>query len=107
MERVVHSEHRVLIRARVVDIPGDPLKRPWTLWQSFCHEKLKRDPIYDSDSGERRDELHIPGGFDASTDIKRWFLIDVGVRGPKSPAEHLCLHYKVYRAILDEQKGSL
>ena len=74
---VGHTESlRVIIRIPLKYIPGEVLRRPFTLGQLFCKAHLGRD----LDEKCRRDHLTIPPGFDSDKDIKRWFIFDFNVK---------------------------
>ena len=96
---------RACIRLRVKNIPGEILKRPWTLGQIFCQFRLQRDldPLGDSHSF---DDFRIPGGFDSEEDVKRWFVYDLGVEGQVARTEHHRITHEVYRGCRMED-GSL
>ncbi|SMY27246.1 unnamed protein product [Zymoseptoria tritici ST99CH_1A5] len=76
----VEGRRRVLIRAHVEQIPGDPYARPWNIWTIFCELQLNRSARTDlSVSPHNIDFVHVLPGFDSLNDTKAWFLTDVGV----------------------------
>ncbi|KAF2254380.1 hypothetical protein BU26DRAFT_514305 [Trematosphaeria pertusa] len=56
------EESRIIIRARVTDIPGDSCRRPITLGEIFCTKILGR-PFNTEVTASKFDAVHIPYGF--------------------------------------------
>ncbi|KAL4901055.1 hypothetical protein BDW74DRAFT_182156 [Aspergillus multicolor] len=87
---------RVLVYARVSDIPGHPQARHLTLG-SLVSRHLGRDfnanirpPIYD--------HVHIPADFDSEKPLERWFIFDLNVREALPRSDLLQLPHLVYFA---------
>ena len=76
-----HDERsfRALIYIPVLNIPGDPLARSFSLSKLFCASILHRD-VNTQNHSVPFDEVHVPAGFDEAKDIKRWFILDVEVK---------------------------
>lgn len=98
------SEARILIRAQVQSIPGDPLARPVTLGQIFCQTQLERDLVLD-DENPTFDVPHVPPQFDSNDNISVWFMFDLGVRRQKpiARAELSKVPLEAYFACHDEE----
>lgn len=96
---------RVCIQIALQSIPGEVLRRPFTLGEIFCQVQLKRefDPIGD---GSCYDDLHIPQGFDSEKDVKRWFIYDLGVQGKVDSSDYYKIAHECYRGCQLED-GSL
>ncbi|QDS68495.1 hypothetical protein FKW77_010862 [Venturia effusa] len=78
MDATASHQTRTIIKACVTDIPGDVLKRPFTLGELFCSKILNRQlntriPKADFDA------VHIPGGYDSPDPLRRWFIYDLNV----------------------------
>lgn len=94
------KESRIIIRARVTDIPGDVCRRPITLGEVFCKEILGRS-FNTRPSASRFDAVHIPPGFDSDQPVKRWFILDLNVACNLDKQELLeRVIHKVYQASL-------
>lgn len=79
------QHRRVIVFARVTDIPGDALARPCTLGNFLCNHELGRD--LDLNGADQFDYVHIPPGFDSENPVNRWFVYDLGVTGPLNETE--------------------
>ena len=78
METIKSSPIRIVIRARVTDIPGKPLDRFYTLGQLFCKQTPKGS--FDEDPEHSpHDHAHVPGGFDSDEPLKRYFIYDLNI----------------------------
>lgn len=97
------NQTRVIIRVCVTDIPGDPLKRPWTLGRLFCDNVLQRH-FQPSITSSGFDSLHIPPDFDSSQPIRRWFIYDLDVIRELKREELLQIPHLVYLATLQHDK---
>ncbi|RDW64321.1 uncharacterized protein DSM5745_09732 [Aspergillus mulundensis] len=88
---------RVLVYARVTDIPGLPQKRYLALGDLVARQLLSRNfhasvhpPVYD--------HVHIPADFDSEQPLERWFIFDLNVRKALPRSELLQLPHLVYFA---------
>ncbi|KAJ5040350.1 uncharacterized protein L3040_006006 [Drepanopeziza brunnea f. sp. 'multigermtubi'] len=88
---------RVIIRACVTDIPGDPHARPHRLGRDFCQQILSR-PYADDLQAECHDATHILPNLDAPNEGRAWFMYDFNVVGPLSKQEILAIPHSVYHA---------
>jgi hypothetical protein len=91
------NARRVLLRARVTDIPGPNQKRFYTLGNDFSQHQFERT-IQDKPSLSGYDHPHIPGDFDSDKPLKRWFIYDFNVEGPLTKEQTLALPHEVYVA---------
>lgn len=74
---VQDQKRRVIVRAHVLQIPGDEYARHFTLGHKISQYIFQRDlRRYDSDVF---DAVHCLPGFDSKEDVKSWFLYDFGV----------------------------
>lgn len=97
------EEQRVIIRAHVQTIPGNPQSRPFTLGELFSQEVFYR-PLRTEHSADGFDAVHIPPGFDSPNDVKVWFMFDFGVKRDIDRAELVEIPLHVYLAHFDSQK---
>lgn len=88
---------RVLVYARVSDIPGNPQARHIALGDLLTGNLLgrrfyatPRPPVYD--------HVHIPADFDSSEPLERWFIFDLNVGETLSRSEVTRLPHLVYLA---------
>ncbi|KAL4986290.1 hypothetical protein BDW68DRAFT_178907 [Aspergillus falconensis] len=88
---------RVLVFARVSDIPGHPQARHIALGDLLTGDLLGRKfhaiprlPVYD--------HVHIPADFDSSQPLERWFIFDLNVGESLSRIEVTRLPHLVYLA---------
>ncbi|KAL6234335.1 hypothetical protein BDW75DRAFT_241234 [Aspergillus navahoensis] len=88
---------RVLVYARVSDIPGHPQARHIALGDLLTGDLLgrkfhaiPRPPVYD--------HVHIPADFDSSQPLERWFIFDLNVGESLSRSEVTRLPHLVYLA---------
>ena len=88
------QEMRVIIRARVTDIPDDPLRRPTTLGDLGFANVLSR-PFNRMVAAEGHDGVFISPRFDSEKPVSEWFAYDVNVKGKKNEEELLALPHKV------------
>ncbi|KAI9050378.1 hypothetical protein LZ554_005543 [Drepanopeziza brunnea f. sp. 'monogermtubi'] len=90
---------RVIIRACVTDIPGDPHARPYRLGRDFCHQVFSRPYVNDLQA-ECHDATHILPNSAApnDNDVRAWFIYDFNVVGPLSKQEILTIPHSVYHA---------
>lgn len=95
------ESQRIIIRAPVQQIPGDPLERPFTLCDRFCRSVIGRPLDRNSDG------VHIPPSFDSDQDVRIWFMLDLGVSTPISREDLQKVPLKAYLARSDETNGDL
>lgn len=94
---------RIIIGARVTDIPGNPQARHRTLASQFCKQKLNR--VFDDELRlSSRDHIHIPGEFDSEKALMRWFVLDLNITGRLRQEEVLRLPHEVYVASIRGSK---
>jgi hypothetical protein len=95
------EERRIVIHARVTDIPGDPRERDITLGQLFS-AKVPCRSFQQKITPEGYDHVVIPPQFDSEEPVKRWFIYDLNVKGKKTREELLRTPHKVYLACKQE-----
>lgn len=95
---------RIIIRASVQQIPGEPLERPFTLCDRFCRSVIGR-PL--KLHGNGFDAVHIPPSFDSDKDVRIWFMLDLGVCGTLSREEVREVPLTAYIARLETGDGDL
>ncbi|KAL4923064.1 sterol desaturase family protein [Aspergillus undulatus] len=88
---------RVIVRACVSDIPGNPQGRHIALGDAVCRDLLSRR-FHATLSPAVYDHVHIPGEFDSELPLKRWFIFDLNVKEPLSRNDVTQLPHLVYRA---------
>jgi hypothetical protein len=67
------------ILRRKTDIPGSPQRHHTTIGEAFYSTFLEYD--YHGDlSLMAYGHIHIPAGFDSLDPVKRWFILDLGVK---------------------------
>ncbi|RMZ67686.1 hypothetical protein GMOD_00001646 [Pyrenophora seminiperda CCB06] len=88
---------RVIIRVRVTDIPGEPLRRHTTLGEMFCDKILHR-PLIAQPNPTCYDGMHIPDEFYSELPVKRWFIYDINVQGHLDREQLLDIPHKVFLA---------
>lgn len=93
------AEIRVIIHARVNDIPGEKGRRYLTLAEIFSTKVLGR-PFRREIKPEGYDGSIIPPDFDSEKPLKRWFIYDLNVKGTKTKPELAVTPHKVYLACL-------
>ncbi|KAF2865504.1 hypothetical protein BDV95DRAFT_254538 [Massariosphaeria phaeospora] len=94
------KESRIIVRARITDIPGELCRRPITLGEIFCTEILGRS-FNTKVSASTFDAVHIPHGFDSDKPVKRWFIYDLNVACNLEEQELLAsIPHHVYQASL-------
>lgn len=91
------EEIRIIIHARVTDIPGELGRRYLTLIELFA-KKLMDRPFQRQITPDGYDGSTIPPDFDSDQPIKRWFIYDLNVKGPKTREELVATTHKVYLA---------
>lgn len=91
------TQTRVIVRVRVTDIPGKPLRRHTTLAEIFCNQVLHR-PLNPQPNPSCYDGMHIPEGIDSDNPVKRWLIYDINVQGPLNQEELLDIPHKVFLA---------
>jgi hypothetical protein len=91
----LEEEIRIVVRARVTDIPGSPLSRHIALANLFSAKVLGRKYQHKIIS-KGYDGVIIPPNFDSEMPINRWFIYDLNVIGEKTREELLTLPHKVY-----------
>lgn len=92
---------RILIRASVQQIPGQPCARPWAIWDLFCETLYKRNARYtleDSCPEAGIDAVHVLPGYDSSHDTKAWFMTDVRVKKENLSVDLESIPFEIYRA---------
>ena len=99
MDASVYPQTRIIIKACVTDIPGDVLSRPITLGELFCTKILNRK-LDTCIHVSGFDAVHIPGGFDSETPLKRWFIYDLNVVEELGKDELLTITHSIYQAHL-------
>ncbi len=82
------AQVRVVIRVRVTDIPGEPLRRYKTLGDIFCNQNLHR-PLNAQPHPSGYDGLVILDGFDSEKPVNKWFIYDLNVKSALSRQELL------------------
>ena len=98
------KESRIIIRARVTDIPGDPYRRPITLGDLFCTQVLRRS-FNTTITASSFDFVNIPQGFDSDDPVKRWFIYDLNVACRPEPQDLLeRVPHQVYQASFIDDK---
>jgi hypothetical protein len=95
------AEIRVIIHARVTDIPGNPYRRHITLGELFSEKVLHR-PFKQAITPEGYDNVTIPPDFESEKPVKRWFIYDFNVEGEKTREELAATPHKVYLACKQE-----
>src|ERR1700712_670394 len=94
---------RIILRTRVTDIPGEALKRPYTLGHAFC-KKIMNRPLNPTVSISGYDGMYIPHSFDSAVPLKRWFIFDLNVTGILSKKEIKDIPHYVYQvSVIDGQ----
>jgi hypothetical protein len=93
----IKEELRIVIRARVTDIPGPPRSRYITLADLFAAKVLRRNYQH-AITSKGYDGVIIPPDFDSEKPVNRWFVYDLNVTGEKTREELLTLPHKVYLA---------
>jgi len=88
---------RIIIRARVTEIPGDAHRRDISLGKLFSEKVLGR-PFRREITLQGYDHAIIPPGFDSENPISIWFVYDINVSGKKTKEELLRTPHKVYLA---------
>ena len=69
---------RVIVYARVSDVPGNPQRRHITLRDLLCREVFNQD-FHPQLQVTGYDHVHIPADFDSAKPLKRWFIFDLNV----------------------------
>ena len=95
MDNIISGQTRIIIKACVTDIPGNPQGRFSLLGDLFCQEFLGRnlDILY---QGSSYDHVHIPCDFDSDQPIRRYFIYDLNITGTLQKEELLQLPHLVY-----------
>jgi methylsterol monooxygenase len=94
---------RVIIQAVVNSIPGNPQQRHNTLGDAFCGQILGREFCAKlRPSGY--DHVHIPGDFDSTEPLKRWFIFDLGVTGELNTEMMSQIPVDIYLASYQHEK---
>jgi hypothetical protein len=75
------TEMRVIIRACVTDIPGEPRGRYTALGNMFCIQFLGR-PLNARPNPSCYGGVYMLDGFDSDKPVKRWFIYDINVKCP-------------------------
>lgn len=88
---------RVIIWARVMDIPSKPGARPGCLGDIFCQQVLGREMNHDLNAA-CHDADHCLPFFDSQNDVRAWFLHDFNVTGPLDKTEVVKVAHRVYLA---------
>ncbi|TQB67560.1 hypothetical protein MPDQ_005267 [Monascus purpureus] len=88
---------RVIIKARVTDIDGEPQRRSNTLGEAFCKQVLGRE-FHAQPQPTGYDHVHIPGEFDSAEPKERWFVFDLNVTGELSKEDVAQIPHQVYLA---------
>jgi hypothetical protein len=72
---------RVVIRVKVTDIKGDPLRRHVTLEQALCFSVLSRN-FHNQIQPDGYDACcHVPPNFDSARGVCVYFVFDICVKG--------------------------
>jgi hypothetical protein len=99
MDAAACLQTRIIIKACVTDIPGEVLKRPITLGKLFCIKILNRElNTHIQRSGF--DAVHVLGGYDSQTPLRRWFIYDLNVVEEIGKDELLTVPHSIYQAHL-------
>ena len=69
---------RVIIYARVSDVPDNPQRRHITLGDLLCKEVLNQG-FHPQLQVTGYDHVHIPARFGSAKPFKRWFIFDLNV----------------------------
>jgi hypothetical protein len=95
MDDIISGQTRIIIKACVTDIPGNPQGRFSLLGDLFYQEFLRRnlDILY---QGSSYNYVHIPCGFDSDQPIRRYFIYDLNITGTLQKEELLQLPHLVY-----------
>ena len=96
------EKRRVIIRARLKTIPGNPLSRPFTLGELFSQKLLGRG-LRMQQNVHGFDAVHLLPNFDSENDVKGWFLYDFGVDRYMDRAELTQTQHQMYLAHFDER----
>jgi hypothetical protein len=88
---------RVLIRARLWDIPGDREQRVYRLGRDFCIQNLRRE-LNIKITPEGYDAMHFLPRFDSCDDLTTWFIYDFNVTSSLNTEELLNIPHQVYHA---------
>lgn len=93
------QQMRVVILAHVLDIPGEPLARPFTLGNDISQQLFGRPlrRIPEGDSLEF-DAVHCPPRFDSDKDVKEYFMFDFGVVSKIDRESLESVHHQLYLA---------
>jgi hypothetical protein len=88
---------RIIMRACVTDIPGDPSARSHRLGCDACSQILGR-PLSVKAQTEGFDYVHVLPNFDSKNDVKAWFLYDFNFTGPLDKNQILAIPHEVCHA---------
>ena len=94
---------RIIIRACVTDVPGDPLRRATTLGEIFAGQVLGR-PLRRLPHVTEYDGVHFLPDYSSEQPVRRWFMYDLNVRCRLSKDELLAIPYRVYLASLIDDR---
>ncbi|KAI9785816.1 MAG: hypothetical protein M1816_008208 [Peltula sp. TS41687] len=103
MDELNFRPTRIIIRACVTDVPGDPQARFQTLGNLFCEQFLRR-PFNPQLQVDSYDHMYIPPGFDSDQSLRRWFIYDFNVTGMLSSEELLVIPHMVFQASRQDDK---
>ncbi|KAK5167842.1 uncharacterized protein LTR77_007541 [Saxophila tyrrhenica] len=112
MKQQSTGEQRVIIRANVKSIPGDPLARPFALGELYSQQVLHRS-LRESGPGDEPDDeqspvgfdaVHLLPGFDSPNPIQGWFVFDIDVRREMGKKNICTLPHYNYSAQFDDDK---
>lgn len=95
---------RICVYTHVTDIDGHPQRRHTKIGEDFCQTVLGR-PFNSTLNPSNYDHIHIPGDFDSSEPLKRWFILDLDVIQRLSKEQVLQLAHEVY--VASKQNGEL
>ena len=93
-------ERRIIIHARVQDIPGRIEDRAKVLGASFVQQKYGR-PLNWNLRSTIFDAVHIVPPQMSQHAVKAWFIYDLNVRQFKSKTEQSELPHETYKAVHD------
>jgi hypothetical protein len=97
------DEARIIIWARVTDIPGDPYRRHTTLGELFSANFPFR-PFNLQITPDGYDGVILPPYFWSEKPVNKWFIYDLNVKGTKSKEELAATPHKVFLASKQEDK---
>ena len=93
------AELRVIVKARVSDIPGGARARPFTLGNALSRQLLGRDCRFPMPNAfDVFDGMRIPPNCQSTLPLRRYFVYDFNVRGELDRAELARLPHRCFQA---------